>query len=519
MSHQPSSSQNSSQWTKRPDGVDYTVSSSELRQFAKDYPPAQFSSAQEDVPSVETNAEVIGDSYFRAYCPGLNLNIPIPLHPELDTSGFYCQLSYILGACKAFRHGKDLEELQEPDLNSDHLARGAMVPKIRQALAKGQPVLVRQCSTRFDGVPIQIESETFCRLTLSKESPVEAQDMLGFPRIVHTTFGGFWDHMFNPREILNLLDMNCHLREGRPGYMAGIFDDGASTRTVSSMIPVEVGDLVRYHQWMLFGHPFAHTYAHNDTAGLATYVTVVEGRKLWFILKWTVEVITPEMWHYRWKHLGQHETLVLEYSRRPPWVVGRGREMRIDQAKLEKCHGEWETFRVAEWVCADLEPGTTLIMPPCTVHWVFKPKMSLATGGQGIITDCLPLTEIGCRMDSLSSDTTNDIHASMPLVHDAIALGLPENPSDAISQGWSRTQLASLVRMVLQPNLYRQEVVRSDADKRYNKIPGGKLEKNAKKRMEDYRKALNVSLPTTGTWYNNLEDVPVDVFEWATFRL
>lgn len=54
--------------------------------------------------------------------------------------------------------------------------------------------------------------------------------------------------------------------------------------------------------------------------------------------------------------------------------------------------------------------------------------MSLATGGHGLITECLPLTEIGCRMDSLSSETTNDIHSSMPLVHDAIALSLPEVP-------------------------------------------------------------------------------------------
>lgn len=72
--------------------------------------------------------------------------------------------------------------------------------------------------------------------------------------------------------------------------------------------------------------------------------------------------------------------------------------------------------------------------------------------------------------------------------------------------------------MVLQPNLYRQEVVRSDADRRYNKIPGGKLERDAKKRMEDYRDTLNIPLSNTGT-YKAGQKIPVEVFEWATFHV
>jgi len=129
---------------------------------------------------------------------------------------------------------------------------------------------------------------------------------------------------------------------------------------VTSSVPVLVGDLVRFPQWKLLGHPFAHTYTHNDSAGFCTYVTVIEGKKLWFMLEWTKSLITPEMWHHRWKHLSLQEMLVLEYSKTPPWVKGSGPDMEIDHS-LHKAHQEeWESYRVAEWVCIYLTPGMTL---------------------------------------------------------------------------------------------------------------------------------------------------------------
>lgn len=91
------------------------------------------------------------------------------------------------------------------------------------------------------------------------------------------------------------------------------------------------------------------------------------------------------------------------------------------------------------------------------------------------------------------------------------------NP-DAITQGWSRRQLESLVRLVLRSNRYRQEVVKAEADKRYNKIPFNALERTAKRRMEVYEAFLSLDIPEMPLTYSPPETAPVAAFEWATIR-
>ncbi|KAG8965410.1 hypothetical protein FRC00_003674 [Tulasnella sp. 408] len=541
MSNHNESYQSLSQWETRPNGQKHTSSVQQFQQFAASYPQSDdctFLPARDAASTIQTNPQVMEKSYFRSYCPGLDTNVPIPLHPELvgmpiplqslarlpnlalnqTKTPFYTHYPYLLRVCKPFKHVNGLETLTEANLNSDYRSGGLLGPQIRQALGKGHPVLVQQCGTRFKGVDISIDSEDFCKLTFQKDSDVEAQDMVHWSTILHLTYQAFWDHMYDPREILNLLDMNSHLREGRPLFMAGIYDDPSAARTVRATLPVTISDLIRYPQWMLLGHPFSHTFGHNDSSGLSTYVIVVEGRKLWFILRWTQRTITPEMWHHRWKCMMLGEFFALEYTNTPPWAIGKGPDMTIDYALYSKHKDTWETYRVAEWVCADLTPGMALIMPPCTLHWVSKPLMTLSTGGHGLISECMPLTEIGCRMDRLSSVTTNDVHPSMPAIHAALALQLPENPENAITQGWSRRQLESLVRLVLLSNRYRQELVKSDADKRYNKIPINALERTSKRRMELYRTFLNLDISEMPLTYSPPETAPVTAFEWATIQ-
>ena len=92
-----------------------------------------------------------------------------------EKTPFYTQLAYLLGTCSAFTHASGLNNLKEDNLDSDYMARGPLVPKIRQALGKGKPVVVNDSKTRFEGVPIDINNEAFTKLTLTKESQVDAQ--------------------------------------------------------------------------------------------------------------------------------------------------------------------------------------------------------------------------------------------------------------------------------------------------------------------------------------------------------
>lgn len=146
----------------------------------------------------------------------------------------------------------------------------------------------------------------------------------------------------------------------RDPFPSGIYDDPAARRLVSDKCDVTIADLIRFPQWMLFGHAFSHTFTHHDSAGLSTYVVVVDGRKLWFILMWTVQVVTPELWLKRWADMRSGALHELEYRERPIWVLGEGEHATIDLRLYNEHKASWENRRVAEWVCADLTPGTCL---------------------------------------------------------------------------------------------------------------------------------------------------------------
>lgn len=73
-------------WTRGPNDLTYAISVSQFDKFAQTYPESDacpFLKPHEDAQAIETNDEVIQNTYFFAYSPGLNLNIPIPLHPDL----------------------------------------------------------------------------------------------------------------------------------------------------------------------------------------------------------------------------------------------------------------------------------------------------------------------------------------------------------------------------------------------------------------------------------------------------
>lgn len=101
MSIHNESYQSLSQWDTRPNGEEHTTSDEQFQQFAESYPGSDdcpFLPARGGVSSIQTNPQVMEKSYFHSYCPGLNANVPIPLHPELvgmpDTTAESSPLTY-----------------------------------------------------------------------------------------------------------------------------------------------------------------------------------------------------------------------------------------------------------------------------------------------------------------------------------------------------------------------------------------------------------------------------------------
>lgn len=127
-----------------------------------------------------------------------------------------------------------------------------------------------------------------------------------------------------------------------------------------------ISDLHRFPQWMLYGHPFAHTFTHHDTTGLSTHVTVVSGRKLWFLLRWTVPIVTAELWCKRYDNLTKGDYLAMEYSEYPPWIIGSGDRATLNREVYDARRKEWEVHRVARWECVELGPGSTLYVVSST---------------------------------------------------------------------------------------------------------------------------------------------------------
>ncbi|KAG8929990.1 hypothetical protein FRC01_003424 [Tulasnella sp. 417] len=157
----------------------------------------------------------------------------------------------------------------------------------------------------------------------------------------------------------------------------------------------------------------------------------------------------------------------------------------------------------------------TLIMPPEQLHLVYKTETSFAVGGHGLLWEAIQLSEVSCRMDNITSTLSNDIHSSMLLVHAALALQLPETVDEALSSGRTLGELQSIIRLVLDPSVYRllRAGPNSATDKRYNKIECQVVERAAKKILRGYQQVMHVVMPARAPKSGPL---PVEIFSWAT---
>ncbi|KAG9017693.1 hypothetical protein FRB90_000233 [Tulasnella sp. 427] len=450
---------------------------------------------------------------------------------------FYRDFSYLFNNSAPFQHAEELGTLTHNSLTAACREGDTVMRRIRRTLGGGQLVLVEDCPTPFDSAYVHSEDPVFSALTLPKNVALDAQDLVQWPANIPTTLDEFFRHRTNPAEILNLLDISANQSAGVSPWLCHLYDDRKARQIISSNSDCTIADIKRYPQWILLGHSFAHSFVHHDTTGLATHVTSASGTILWFALLWLrgVEIITPQMMDDRMTKHKKGELPSMEYLGSVPWLVYRDGIWIFDPEVYLARHLEFRDRQVARWVCVELGPGRSLLMPPTVPHLVYKASTALTLGGHGLIWEALPLSEIGCQLDHIDPYLANDVHPGMTLVHAAMALLLPERPegesrlhvhpsaahiltsdvqpmADALKQGRTRRELETLVRLVLIPESYRQAKRRDSlSDWRYWEPSAGTLQSKAQQRMRKYRDFLRMPDPPgiTGGSFARLSLFPV----------
>ncbi|KAG1719706.1 uncharacterized protein EDB91DRAFT_1009058, partial [Suillus paluster] len=130
--------------------------------------------------------------------------------------------------------------------------------------------------------------------------------------------------------------------------------------------------------WGLLHHAGYVTYPHHDCEGTLTWVRMEAGLKFWAIFRLKSRSTDRS-------HLQEMVMRLVNYMWNIKWIK-------------ENCDGEVIT----------LVPGDLLILPPGTVHAVYTPVPSVATGGHFYHYSCMHLTELARYMDAeVGHCTTN----------------------------------------------------------------------------------------------------------------
>ncbi|KAG8997901.1 hypothetical protein FRB90_012412 [Tulasnella sp. 427] len=464
----------------------------------KSSPDNKFISEVPDAYTIYPDKDILEWTYFHCYMPGLKMNVPIPLHPKFKSTPFYSHMSYLSRCCTPFQHAAGLEGLKEAQLLESFFQRDDLQERVRKALGRGRCVVFSETRTRSRTSNDSADGDVqhLGELTLGNLA-IDAQE---WPEMIKTTLDEAITQRTNPTLILNLLDINAHSDAGIPAGVAGIYDDLRARRRVIDSTPATIADILRYPQWYLFGHPFAHSFIHNDTTGLSTYMTLESGVKLWFVLVWVINKVTPNHIIDRFKKLKRASFFDLEYFGDTAWCKCVGSKWIFDLQVYTQGKDDLESSRVARWECVVLKPGITLLMPPVQPHFVYKPKTCFGTGGHGLLWEAMHLTEIGCLMDNMADNISNDYHASMHLIHLALALELPEDPQVALNSGRTKLELAAIVRLCLSRSNYVQYRNAGETlNSRQYVIRNPELEEKAKTLLERYRDKLNIQLEPQST--------------------
>lgn len=100
---------------------------------------------------------------------------------------------------------------------------------------------------------------------------------------------------------------------------------------------------------------------HHDSAGLLTFVRVLDGVKLWAWLDWTKDPTASDLKKAA-EALDKGDYVNVQYSAPTPWFTWppESEDPKFDWGCYQRTQGEHEKYRVARWVMRVVERGTTL---------------------------------------------------------------------------------------------------------------------------------------------------------------
>lgn len=147
--------------------------------------------------------------------------------------------------------------------------------------------------------------------------------------------------------------------------------------------------------WEILHHAGFPTYPHYDAEGTLTWLRLEVGVKFWVVFR-------PKQYHHDRLHLQDFVTKLVDVTSHQQWVE-------------KHCDGEVIVLRAGDIVyafsllsCVYLMKRFCRIMPPGTVHAVYTPIPSFATGGHFYHYMCLHLTELAQYIDAEAADSTTN---------------------------------------------------------------------------------------------------------------
>jgi hypothetical protein len=147
--------------------------------------------------------------------------------------------------------------------------------------------------------------------------------------------------------------------------------------------------------WGILHHAGYLSYPHHDAEGTLTWLRMEHGVKFWVVFR-------PKNNRDDRKHLQEFVTRLVDFTNHEEWV-------------RKHCDAEVIVLRPGNIVLViHLFYSTFLIqpflriMPPGTVHAVYTPVPSFATGGHFYHYMCLHLTELARYIDSEAADSTTN---------------------------------------------------------------------------------------------------------------
>ncbi|KAI9452333.1 hypothetical protein HD554DRAFT_2043720 [Boletus coccyginus] len=339
-------------------------------------------------------------------------------------------VEYLSRAPRAQDYRYDADRPMLVELAYDGRDAGAlwrMTMEIETALSKGCAVLVRGWEPTpaldFTMDSIQMFRPTMMQDVVAQDAIMRAKEQKKGTDAklydIHRklTMKAFIAAGDEEEECLNLLDLP-NLQPDVPIFLRPLSDNvNARSATMNDChlprkggnanknlhgVQVITGDSEKIRGWDLLTHGMFLTYSHHDACGLATYMTVRSGVKIWAIADTTKSTSSSR------------ESLFAEWDK----MFMRTMDMKVPNVSLGTV-----VIRV----------GDTLIQPPGVNHLALTVQNCLASGGHFLSYSTMHLTELANAFDcSVGEDgiirglvSTNAVHPSLNRYVTWMVLGLP----------------------------------------------------------------------------------------------